>query len=78
MAIKEKIEREDAVKREKFIEKGGDVPSQKKDKGEFTNVLTRIPNDVLNQVDNILTRKRWMTRTGWIMEAIEAKLKEEL
>lgn len=43
-------------------------------KVQFTNVLFRIPIEILEKVDAEVKERPWTTRTQWIMEAIEAKL----
>ena len=80
MTIKKKIEIDDSEtekKRESFISKGGFVASDRKPKGDFSNILIRIPQSVLEKVDMCVKRKPWMTRTQWIMEALDRKLDQE-
>lgn len=60
---------------EKFIDKGADVLSNKN--VGFKNVLVRIPNTILADVDKIITEKPWLNRTLWIVEAIHEKIKSE-
>ena len=43
---------------------------------ESTSVLFRIPISILEKVDAKVKERPWMTRTQWIMEAIEVKLNE--
>ena len=59
----------------KIIEKGQKNYVHKID---FTSVLFRIPLSILEKMDAKVKEKPWMTRTQWIMEAIEAKLDENV
>lgn len=77
MTIKRKIEideEEEQKKREAFISKGGHVAADKKEKPEFSNVLIRIPQPMLDQIDRCVKRRSWMTRTQWILQALEEHL----
>lgn len=47
-------------------------------KVHFTNVLFRIPVEILEKVDAKVKERPWTTRTQWIMEAIEVKLDEDI
>lgn len=60
-------------KRLKSIDKGHKTYVHKI---HFTNVLFRIPVEILEKVDAKVEERPWKTRTQWIMEAIEAKLDE--
>jgi hypothetical protein len=82
MAFLKKIEKpkvEDIEEaREKFINGGGLVLSdveemQKKD--EWTRLVLRIRTDAVEQIDNLIKDRMGVTRTGWILQAIEEKLK---
>ena len=80
MPITKKIEEDEKEiekKHREFINKGGSVASDKKAKGDFTNVLIRVPVSILERVDRCVERKPWMNRTQWILEAIDKKLEEE-
>ncbi len=60
---------------QKFIDKGANVkPCKNK---SFTNVLIRIPSFMLAIVDEMLESKPWLSRTQWMVEAINEKLKKE-
>jgi len=48
------------------------------DRKDTTAVLLKIPDSLLQQLDSVVGRKSWTTRTGWIMDAIVAKLDIEL
>lgn len=68
MTVKKKV----ASSIEKFIDKGADVKAIK-ERG-FKNVLIRIPENFLTDIEEALEKKPWLTRTQWIVEAIHEKL----
>ena len=72
MAVKKKI----TPLMNTFIDKGADVKSNKKSKS-FKNILIRVPDDILNQIDKTLEKTIWTSRTHWIIEALLEKLAEE-
>lgn len=65
MAIRKKTERD------VFILKGGDVP---KKECEFKVVTLRLPIEILNKLDTVIKEKSWLTRNGWIVNAINEHL----
>lgn len=67
MAITKSLDTEDENKRKKFIAKG-------QDRGEFTNILVRIPTSMLFHIDK--QKASWQTRTTWILDAIDQKIKQ--
>jgi len=71
MAVKKKVNRSI----ETFIDKGADVKSGKGK--HFKNVLIRVPVDILNQLDDALSKKPWFTRTQWVVSAIHEKLNSD-
>lgn len=72
MAVKKKMN----ASVEKFIEQGASVKLV--DEKAFKNVLIRIPYGLLLELDEWNTRKPWINRTQWIVEAIHEKLKRDL
>lgn len=61
--------------REEFIRGGGLVASDINDKKEeWTKIVLRIKSEALSQIDEIVDNKMGLTRTGWILQAIEEKL----
>ena len=60
---------------ESFIDKGADVKAKKEK--SFKNVLIRVPTELLDQIEYSLEIKSWMTRTQWIVEAIDEKVRME-
>ena len=78
MVISKKVEKEKEEKeRESFISKGGEVSSDKKVRANFTSIILRVPDKILNRIDLELDKKPWMNRTQWIVEAIADKLGDE-
>jgi len=80
VVIKQKhqiLKNKENKKRDKFISNGGHVLSDKKGKIEFTNVLVRIPNFLLKELDDLVQQKPWLTRTQWIVEALHEKIKSD-
>lgn len=75
MTIKKKVSQSFGENRNhnSFISKGGCVQSDK-DKNEFSNVIFRIPKEILEKVDEQVRKKSWMTRTQWLIESINEKL----
>ncbi len=81
---KSEVSQEEA--REKFISGGGLVQADlieeekeviQKPKEEWTKVLLRIRSNILDEIDQLVLDRMGMTRTGWILEAIQEKLKKE-
>lgn len=72
MAVKKKM----SPAAESFIDKGADVKSSKETKS-FKNVLIRIPNCILTELDYWVAKKPWLNRTQWIVEAIHDKIKSD-
>lgn len=63
---------------EELIDRGGDVREDKvENKKEWTNFVIRIRKDLLFRVDKILEERIGMSKTAWILEAIQEKLKKE-
>ena len=60
---------------EAFIKKGADVKSNKEK--SFKNVLVRIPTSIIDQMDSLIEKKPWITRTQLIVEAIHNKIKSD-
>ena len=68
MAVKKKVN--DSIN--SFIDKGANVKATK-ERG-FKNVLIRIPENFLTEIEEALEKKPWLTRTQWVVEAIHEKL----
>lgn len=52
-------------------------PEQHVDKKKFTKFLLRISEDTLSSIDKELLAREGMTKTGWILEAIQEKLRKK-
>ena len=59
---------------DKFITAGGLVAADKKNQEEWIKILLRIRWDAIQQIDEELKDRMGMTRTAWILEAIQEKL----
>lgn len=70
MTIKRKAE----IDRLNFISKGGAVSSDKKEKGEFRDVLLRVPNFILEHIAQDIEKRPWLNRTQWILDAVAEKI----
>lgn len=58
----------------KKIEKYAKAATEEKIVKDFSNILCRIPNELLQKVDECVKHKPWLTRTSWINEAIQTSL----
>lgn len=58
-----------------FIDKGAAVKASKEK--EFKNILIRVPHTLLSELDALIEKKPWVTRTQWILDSIHEKLKKE-
>lgn len=77
MAFMKKVEKVQSMEeaREKFIMGGGLVAEDvKKEKEEWSKVLMRIRSDVLRKIDKLVEKRMGLTRTAWLLEAIQEKL----
>ena len=78
MSVRKRLEKhkEDKVDVDALIDKGAKVKEDKiaeSKKWAFINI--RIPVDMLDCVDDFVEGRVGITRTGWILEAIQEKLK---
>lgn len=72
MVIKKKIEIE------KVIERGGHVGADlETDRKEWTNFTLRIKNDMLREIDEAMQDTVGISKTGWILQAIQEKLRKK-
>lgn len=68
--------------REKFI--AGAAPEEEavvnknENEKEWTRILLRIRVDAITQIDSLIKDRMAMTRTSWILQVIEDRIKEEL
>ncbi len=83
MGLKRPIEKQNAenieIAREKFIRGGGLVPADVKNikSNEWTRLSLRIKVDAINYIDDVISNKMGVTRTGWILQAIEEKMERD-
>lgn len=62
---------------DEIIERGGEVYSDKNlEKKEWINFTLRIRKDLLKKIDDALESRVGISKTGWILEAIQDKLRE--
>lgn len=74
MVLKPKIMR---ASPDEMIERGGHVQADisEKNKKEWVNFCLRIQKEMLEDIDKILENRVGISKTGWILEAIQEKLK---
>jgi len=73
MVVKKPLEK---TKIEALINRGAHVRDDfLKEEKNRTNINLRIPTRLLNGVDEALKDRVGISRTGWILEAIQEKLK---
>lgn len=80
MAVRKKLEKPtveiNGIDVEALIDKGAkvkdDILSERK---KWANIHLRIPVNMINLVDKSVLRSVGLTRTGWILQAIDEKLK---
>jgi hypothetical protein len=64
------------VEVESLIGKGAGVKSDKHSLKDWVMVNLRISKDMLEEVDEAVSGRVGITRTGWILEAIHERLKQ--
>lgn len=70
MVIKRKLER--------VIEKGGHVAADlETDKKEWANFTLRIKHEMLRDIDDAMQDSVGISKTGWILQAIQEKLRKK-
>lgn len=81
MAVKRPFKKpiEKSVNIEELIGKGAlvkeDKLSQSAEEKKWTHINLRVPTNMLEDIDTLLEDRVGITRTGWILEAIQEKLK---
>lgn len=81
MSVRKKFERpkDDEVDVDALIEKGAKVKEDRvQESKKWTYMNLRIAVEMINQVDEAVSERVGITRTGWILEAIHEKIKREL
>ena len=73
-----KLEKKNSQTIEEIIDRGGSVRADKSENTkEWKNFAIRIRKDLLSRIDEILEGRIGITKTAWILEAIQEKLKRE-
>jgi predicted HicB family RNase H-like nuclease len=74
------IKKLEKVNVEEFIAKGGQVSSEKdsSNKLEWTNFTLRIRKDLSEKIDVVIADRIGISKTAWILEAIQEKLSTKL
>jgi predicted HicB family RNase H-like nuclease len=64
---------------DEFIDGGGNVASDKEpeEKKEWSHFTLRIRKDLSADIDKVLEHRVGISKTGWILEAIQEKLRKE-
>lgn len=71
MSVRKPLEKKIDV--DALIEKGAKVKADQQEKA-WTNINIRIPVSMLKNVDAAVGRRIGITRTGWVLEALQDKL----
>jgi hypothetical protein len=61
---------------EEIIKKGAKV-IEDKPKKEWTIFNLRIPKNMIDKIEAVMERRVGISKTGWILEAIQEKLKRD-
>lgn len=81
MVVNKKIEKKGPIGDvEAYISKGGHVQADMVEEPEnmiWKAICLRIPLELLEQMDEKVKQRAALTRTAWILEAIQQKLKAE-
>ncbi len=75
MILRKKIEKTKEISKEEIINKGAPVLSDMEDKPKWTSISLRITSQMISEIDAILRDRIGISRNGWILEAIQEKLK---
>lgn len=61
----------------KLIDKGAPVKEDIKgdDSKKWTNINLRIPQEMINEIDEAVENTVGITRTGWILQTLQKELK---
>lgn len=71
MGIKKRVEKEE------FIEKGGKVSTDNTSMKEWVNFNLRVRKDMFEKMDSLLERRIGISKTAWILEAIQEKIRRD-
>lgn len=76
-----KLEKKEIPSIEDIINRGGDVAHEKKSGAgtkEWIYINLRIRKDLADGMEKMLEDRVGMSRTSWILEAIQEKIKKDL
>lgn len=78
MAVTKKIEKNPPLGDvEAYLSKGGQVQADMEAQDDWKTICLRIPKKMLKTVDKKVKGRAALTRTAWILEAIQQKLNQE-
>lgn len=78
MGVKGLMKKKETTSAEEFINRGGEVASDKlESKNEWSNYTLRIRKDLSAQIDEALEQRVGLSKAAWILEAIQEKLRKE-
>ena len=81
MSVRKKFEhpKSEEIDVDALIEKGAKVKEDRvQESKKWTYMNLRISVEMMNQVDEAVSERVGITRTGWILEAIHEKIKKKL
>jgi hypothetical protein len=58
-----------------LISQGAEVINDKKPKKKVVFIQLRIPGEMFEDIEREVKACGWMSRTGWILDAIQNKIK---
>lgn len=72
-----KLEKKESAALQEVIDKGGEVAGDRTDqKKKWVFFSLRIRKDILNNIEEALQDRIGISKTGWILEAIQEKLQK--
>jgi predicted HicB family RNase H-like nuclease len=76
------LKKKESLSIEEVIDRGGDVAADKAQeseqaKKEWKNFNLRIREDLLDQIDEAVKDRVGISKTAWILEAIQEKLRNQ-
>lgn len=75
MAVRKRVEKTANVNIDYLIDKGAKVKEDRIYERKITQICLRLPVKMLDAIDAAVTDRIGLRRTGWILQAIEEKLK---
>lgn len=78
MTVKKKIDKNDRFSDSlRYINAGGQVRADCESQGFWKMISLRVPLNYLKDIESILKKRLGLSRTAWILEAIQEKLERE-